>query len=286
MITSELNRIPKGNNICFSENLSHMLSPEIRRVIVCVAQLTDWLTDTCVSKDMPAASACVCVWAQPWPPLFSFSPVLLALGIQHTSEAEKVKVTCPDAPNVLRRSSGSAPARWRWLSFFWSSRPYVYECGWKIAGWTNQARKMVEQQQSVRSSGQLIGRQLNRIGSDRTPEWPTRPPTRSGLHWPARRRGRGQGFSTDFHSHTCPLWRCRCRHFHFRRHSTEITRTHAPPEKRSFLFFVGACPCSGRNVNKPQMVRSSRYKPKCNCLCIIKPSNASCLTTSYGSLLN
>jgi len=42
---------------------------------------------------------------------FSFSPVLLALGIQHTSEAEKVKVTCPDAPNVLRRSSGSAPAR-------------------------------------------------------------------------------------------------------------------------------------------------------------------------------
>lgn len=118
MITSELNRIPKGNNICFSENLSHMLSPEIRRVIVCVAQLTDWLTDTCVSKDMPAASACVCVWAQPWPPLFSFSPVLLALGIQHTSEAEKVKVTCPDAPNVLRRSSGSAPARWRWLSFF------------------------------------------------------------------------------------------------------------------------------------------------------------------------
>lgn len=170
--------------------------------------------------------------------------------------------------------------------FFWSSRPYVYECGWKIAGWTNQARKMVEQQQSVRSSGQLIGRQLNRIGSDRTPEWPTRPPTRSGLHWPARRRGRGQGFSTDFHSHTCPLWRCRCRHFHFRRHSAEITRTHVPPEKRGFLFFVGACPCSGRNVNKPQMLRSSRYKPKCNCLCIIKPSNASCLTTSYGSLLN
>jgi len=107
-------------SVDISINLSHKLSPEMRPVIVCFPRLTDWLTDTCISKDMPAASACVCVWVQPWPPLYHFPLSLLPLGTQHTSEAEKVKVTSPAFPPV------SASAPWRWLSFL--EQPAIVIC--------------------------------------------------------------------------------------------------------------------------------------------------------------